>query len=133
MSILQDLLTLKQSTETVVESHDDDMDPQEARDLVDELNELHDEMVKKMSEVRSIVRRLPRHIRGQAESYWIPHIMIALGGDHEWMTAGHESTMQKSIEELQEYSHETGEDDDDVRHPDEQRADPMGHHHGRNY
>jgi hypothetical protein len=113
MSILKDLLALNQPAETITEG--EDLDPDMAGSMAEELQDLHEQMVKIMSKVRENVRSLPRHMRGQAEAYWIPHIMIALGGEHEWMTAGHESTMQKLIDELREEGQEHDGDDDD--HP----------------
>lgn len=110
MSILQDLLALNQTT--IVEDHDE-LDSDMAGSMAEELEDLHEQMVKIMSKVRENVRSLPRSMRGQAEAYWIPHIMIALGGEHEWMTAGHESTMQKLIDELREAGEETGHESDD--------------------
>jgi len=122
-------MAMRQEPTIVAEDHHD-ISPDEASRACEELEELHSTMVKAMSEVRSIVRGLPRSMRGQAEAYWIPHIMIALGGEHEWMTAGHESTMEKLISELKEYA----EDDEDSDDDDSQYgSDPMGAHHGRNY
>jgi hypothetical protein len=112
MSILKDLLALNQPAETITEG--EDLDPDMAGSMAEELEDLHEQMVKIMSKVRENVRSLPRHMRGQAEAYWIPHIMIALGGEHEWMTAGHEATMQKLIDELREEGQEhEGHDDGD--------------------
>lgn len=111
MSILQDLLSLsaQQTTqEPVVESHDE-VDPH----VVEELEEAYEELTKLMDQVRGLVRHLPRHYRGTAEAYWVPHIMIALGGDHQWMTAGHEVTMRKMLDELAE---EAGHSNDDEEH-----------------
>jgi len=110
MSILQDLLSLNKPA-TIVES--EELDADMAGSMAEELQDLHEKMVKLMQQVRENVRSLPRSMRGQAEAYWIPHIMIALGGEHEWMTAGHESTMQKLIDELREAGEETGHEDDD--------------------
>lgn len=110
MSILQDLLALK-TQERIVES--EDLDPDMAGSMAEELQDLHEQMVRLMQQVRENVRSLPRSMRGQAEAYWIPHIMIALGGEHEWMTAGHESTMQKLIDELREAGEEMSEESDD--------------------
>lgn len=112
MSILQDLLALK-TQERIVES--EDLDPDVAGSMAEELQDLHEQIVQLMQKVRENVRSLPRSMKGQAEAYWIPHIMIALGGEHEWMTAGHESTMQNLIDELREAGEEMSEDDDD--HP----------------
>jgi hypothetical protein len=135
MSILKDLLALKQPVEAIVEG--EDIDGEELEQLADHLEELHEKMVKTMSEVREIVRMLPRSYRGAAEAYWIPHIMIALGGEHEWMTAGHESTMEKMIKEMREeaeaqnaHDEHGGDDDEDYKN---HGNDPMGSHHGRNY
>ena len=121
MSILQDLLALNVPSEAPQISEAEDLDPDAAGSMAAELEDLHREMTEIMSKVRHVVRGLPRHMKGTAESYWIPHIMIALGGEHEWMTAGHESTMQKTIDELKEYSegsddHEAEVDDDDPEH-----------------
>lgn len=111
MTILQDLLAMN-AVEQIVEDHEE-LDPDMAGSMAEELEDLHEQMVKIMSRVRENVRSLPRSMRGQAEAYWIPHIMIALGGEHEWMTAGHESTMQKLIDELREEGQEQGRDDED--------------------
>ena len=118
MSIISDLMALRSTQpEAIVEDHE--LDHNDYVHFIDELEESHKVMIEQMEHVRSIVRQLPRSMRGQAEAYWIPHIMIALGGEHEWMTAGHESTMQKTIEELKEESKQfhdsepTGDDDGD--------------------
>ena len=121
MSILKDLLSLNQPAETITES--EELDPDMAGSMAEELQDLHEKMVKIMQQVRENVRSLPRSMRGQAEAYWIPHIMIALGGEHEWMTAGHESTMQKLIDELREAGEETGHEDDDRPHRDDDEGD----------
>lgn len=120
MSILQDLMALRQPVLALDEA--EDMSAQEANSDAEELEELHDTMTTAMSRVREIVRGLPRHMRGSAEAYFIPHIMIAIGGEHEWMTAGHEVTLQKLIDELKEYA---SEDDgkDDEGHGDEDPGD----------
>lgn len=113
MSILQDLLALNKPASTTIEESDDDFGQGAAQNAAEELEDLHNQITKLMSEARSVVRSLPRHMKGSAEAYWIPHIMIALGGEHEWMTAGHESTMQKTIDELKEYASEgDGQDDE---------------------
>ncbi len=125
MSIISDLMALREPALTVVA---EEQSGYEARKSAEELVDIREQIVQLMSEARSIVRGLPRSLKGSAEAYWIPHIMIALGGEHEWMTAGHESTMQKTIEELEEYA----SDDEGGEHPDEKHDDPMGRHHGRN-
>ncbi len=108
MSILKDLLELSKS-EQVVESHEE-VDAS----IVEELEEHFEQLSKIMEEVQQLVRHLPRSERALAESYWIPHIMIALGGEHRWMTAGHEATMKKTIDELKsQMSHDDNEDEDD--------------------
>lgn len=114
MSILQDLLALNVPvTQALAIDEAEELSAHEANQDAEELEDIHKEISQLMSNARSIVRRLPRHMRGSAESYWIPHIMIALGGEHEWMTAGHESTMQKTIDELKEYASEgDGRDDE---------------------
>lgn len=119
MSILQDLLSLsaQQATqEPVVESHDE-VDPH----VVEELEEAYEELTKLMDQVRGLVQHLPRHYRGTAEAYWVPHIMIALGGDHQWMTAGHDVTMRKMLDELAEEAGHSGDDEehDDVHDGDD--------------
>ena len=128
MSILADLLSLNvpvAQPSTVVESENYDED--ELNNTADLLEELHEKMVKTMSEVRDIVRMLPRNYRGQAEAYWIPHILISLGGEHEFMTAGHEATMEKMIKEMREEAEAYKAHDASLG------DDPMGDHHGRNY
>lgn len=115
MSILQDLMALRQPVLALDEA--EDMSAHEANDKAEELEELHDTMTTAMRRVREIVRGLPRHMRGSAEAYFIPHIMIALGGEHEWMTAGHEVTLQKLIDELKEYAE--GSDDGDEERKEE--------------
>ena len=143
MSLLADLLSLNSSASAfapIVESEDYDED--ELNNTADLLEELHEKMVKTMSDVRDIVRMLPRSYRGQAEAYWIPHILIALGGEHDFMTAGHESTMEKMIKEMREEADAykafdaasaDGSDDEDRDHDKKFGNDPMGAHHGRNY
>ena len=148
MSILSDLLALKATkAEQVVEAHDSDYDAEDLEHMVDLFSEYHEKMTKIMYEVKDAIRMLPKHYRGPAEAYWIPHIFIALGGEHEWMTAGHESTMQKTIDEMREEAeahraHDahlaSGGDSDEDRDADEEHFkkhgnDPMGTHHGRNY
>ena len=113
MSILQDLLALHQPAPASIAESDDDFGQGAAQNAAEELEDIHDQITKLMSEARSVVRGLPRHMRGSAEAYWVPHIMIALGGEHEWMTAGHESTLQKTIDELKEYAQDSDEDDGD--------------------
>lgn len=121
MSILQDLLALNVPvTQALAIDEAEELSGYEARQAAEELVDIHKEISELMSHARQIVRRLPRHVKGSAESYWIPHIMIALGGEHEWMTAGHESTMQKTIDDLEEYARDDeGEGaDHDRREPD---------------
>ena len=108
MSILQDLLAL-QSAPTIV-AEESSMSASEASDVAGELQELHDTMTEAMEQVRGLVRRLPREYRGQAEAYWIPHIMIALGGEHEWMSNRSDATMKKLIDELKSDSSEHDEE-----------------------
>jgi hypothetical protein len=130
MSILKDLLALREPAPEVV-TEAEDLDQDEAKGYAEELEGLHKKIVQCMEDVRHIVHQLPRHMRGTAEAYWVPHIMIALGGEHEWMTARHESTLQKTIDELKEYADDSTQSDDfkdDKEHGD----DPMGRHHGRN-
>ena len=121
MSILQDLLALNKPA-PLAEAVE--LTSNEANSAAEELADIHDQITKLMSEARSVVRSLPRHMRGSAEAYWVPHIMIALGGEHEWMTAGHESTMQKTIDELKEYASEDDGQDDEGR-----GDDSMSHRH----
>lgn len=117
MSILQDLLSLNQpSPEPIVEN--EELDADTAVSMGGELEDIHQQISKLMGEARHIVRQLPRYMRGSAESYWIPHIMIALGGEHEWTTARHESTMQKTIDELHEYGKGEGDEDEHSHHED---------------
>lgn len=111
MSVLQDLLSLKSRTAVTV-TEDEDLSPSEASAAAEDLEGIHEEITKLMQHAQEIVRRLPRSLRGSAEAYWIPHIMIALGGEHKWMTAGHESTMQKTIDELKEEGTENSDDHD---------------------
>lgn len=150
MSILADLLALKAKTSapalTVTEAKD--LSDEEIHGMVKELEHLHETMVKAIHEAKDLVRHLPSQMRGQAESYWIPHIMIALGGEHDYMASRSESTMMKTIEELKEEAgsdeghgdHDSDEDfggheGDEDRHlhaHSEHGSDPMGRHHGRN-
>lgn len=116
MSILQDLMALRATQAEPIVEAEDNLDPKEVASMARDLQEYHDTIVEKMDEVRHLVKQLPRSFRGSAEAYWIPHIMIALGGEHEWMTAGHESTMQKMIDEMNEYSDGGPGDDDEGDH-----------------
>jgi len=63
-----------------------------------------------MREIKVILERLPNRMEQTAKSYWFGHMSIALGGEHGYMTAGHESTMKSLIDELQELSEENMED-----------------------
>lgn len=102
---------LMTKNETLME--EEDIEASDAKNWAEDLESIHGEISKLMSEARGIVRHLPRQLRGSAEAYWIPHIMIALGGEHEWMTAGHESTMQRTIKELEDYAERDGSSGDD--------------------
>lgn len=115
MSILQDLLAMRETPVALAE--DKDLSAGEAKGYAEELEGLHQKMSECMNDVRHIVRQLPHSMRASAEAYFIPHIMIALGGEHEWMTAGHEVTLQKVIDELKEFDGD--EDDGGPKHDDE--------------
>lgn len=120
MSIIADLLAMNAKSTEVQLAESDDPDAEELENMAALLEEHHEKMVHLMSEVQEIVRMLPRHYRGQAEAYWIPHILIALGGEHGFMTANHESTMQKMIEEMNEEAEAyKAHDADGGAHPDE--------------
>jgi vacuolar-type H+-ATPase subunit H len=117
MSILADLLALKAKTPAQV-SEAKELSTEEIHSMVEELEHLHDKMVKAAHEAKDIVRHLPSQLRGQAESYWIPHILIALGGDHDYMANRSDSTMLKTIEQLKDEA-EASADHDVHGHEDE--------------
>jgi ABC-type proline/glycine betaine transport system substrate-binding protein len=138
MSILADLLAL-QAKAPVQVTEAEDLTDEEIHGMVEELEHLHETMVKAAHEAKDIVRHLPSHLRGSAESYWIPHILIALGGDHDYMANRGDSTMLKTITDLKEEAgpdedhdedhggHE-GSEGDDGRHRGSDRPYP---HHGQ--
>jgi hypothetical protein len=104
MSLLSSLLDLRaskqDSQDPVLEAVD--MSPDDYEHLVDLLTEYHDKMVRLMGEVQGSLDLIPRHYKQQAMAYWVPNILIALGGEHGYMASKSESSMAKMIEELKE-------------------------------
>jgi hypothetical protein len=51
-------------------------------------------------------------VYNRARSYWYPHILIALGGDHGYL-GGSMCSMEDTARELEESCEEEGEEDDE--------------------
>lgn len=67
---------------------------------VDRLEEIREEIMELMDEAKKIVAGSKnRGAVGRADAYWIPHIEIALGGEHGYMDRSM-CSMQDTIEEL---------------------------------
>ena len=110
MTLLQDLLALKKPVQ-VAESYDSS--PDELQDLASELEAVAEDLLSSINILKKLVRRLPPEHRGTAETYWLPQLEIAVGGDHNWMVASHQSTLAKTIEALREEAEEMEGDDQD--------------------
>jgi hypothetical protein len=74
------------------------------------LNEIKDEIKSLVNEARDIIRGT--HIESLANSYWIPHILMELDEDHEWL-GGSMCTMQETIDALADDIDEEEEDEDE--------------------
>lgn len=119
MSILQDLLALRaESKPEHIEEGYNQLSPDEAAEAAEKLEEIHEVMIDKMREIKVILERLPNRMEQSAKAYWFGHMSIALGGQHGYMTAGHEDTMAKLIEELKELGQDEDEDHAEQRHAD---------------
>lgn len=64
------------------------------------LQEIRDEIMNLTYEAKDLLKGTSE--QGTAEAYYIGHIMTALGGQHDYMVASFESTLQKSIDILKE-------------------------------
>lgn len=73
--------------------------------VADELQDRLEQLEELMQEVKDLVRACPMDIRRHAESYWLPHIITALGSvDHDYMGGTSKyDTMKATIEKLREY------------------------------
>ena len=100
MSLLSDLLALNAKPVAVTEAEHASND--ELEQMVDLLTEYHEKLTHLMGEVKDIVQHLPHEFRGSAEAYWLPHILIALGGEHDYMTTRTEATMARTIEAMKD-------------------------------
>lgn len=100
MSLLSDLLALNAKPVAVTEAEHASND--ELEQMVDLLTEYHEKLTHLMGEVKDIVHQLPHEYRGSAEAYWVPQVLIALGGDHDYMVSGSESTMASTIKAMKD-------------------------------
>lgn len=64
----------------------------------EQLEELRDEMLEKLSEMEDIFRD-NSHIRSRAESYWVAHIKMALSNDSGYL-GGSMCSCEDTINEL---------------------------------
>lgn len=100
MSLLSDLLALNAKPIAVTEAEHASND--ELEHMVELLSEYHEKLVHLMGEVKDIVHMLPRQYSAEAKAYWLPHILIALGGDHDYMVSRSESTMASTIKAMKD-------------------------------
>ena len=71
--------------------------------IADELMDAWERMTEIMDEVRHLVRACPPDIRKHAESYWVAHIVTALGGEHDYLGGTSKyDTMEATIQKLRE-------------------------------
>jgi hypothetical protein len=68
-------------------------------EVADRLEEIKDEMLELLHEARRLVRTTAE--RSRAESYWLPHIEMALHDDHEYL-GGSMCTMTDTIAGLRD-------------------------------
>lgn len=72
------------------------------------LGEIKDQIKELMDEAESLVRRHGTSIvKERAKSYWVPHILMALDNDHEYL-GGDAFTMESAANAL-----DNGEDDEE--------------------
>ena len=91
----KDLAEEQVSEETVSEGFNDpDTIADELEDRLEQIQEL-------MSDVKRLVRACPPDIRNHAESYWLAHIVTALGSEHDYMGGTSKyDTMAATIDKL---------------------------------
>lgn len=71
-------------------------------EIADELKELKLEILDKLMEARSLIAEAGLHgTLEQADSYWIPHVTMALTSDHGYL-GGSMFTMENAIEAVDE-------------------------------
>jgi len=103
---------LSAKNESLTEGYNQ-LSPDEAAEAAEHLQESFDVLHEELNKVKLVLERLPNRMEQTAKSYWFGHMSIALGGQHGYMTAGHEATLKSLIDELQELGHESDEPDYD--------------------
>lgn len=71
--------------------------------IAEDLQEMHEQMVEIMDNVKRLLRNAPGDIQQHANHYWVAHIITALGSDHEYMGGTSKyDTMAATIDKLRE-------------------------------
>lgn len=87
--------------ETVTESIND------PDTIADELMDAWEQMSEIMDNVRNLIRACPPDIRKHAESYWVSHIVTAMGGEHDYLGGTSKyDTMEATIHKLRDLAGE---------------------------
>lgn len=72
-------------------------------DIAEDLQEMHEQMVEIMDNVKRLLRNAPGDIQQHARHYWVAHIITALGSDHDYMGGTSKyDTMAATIDKLRE-------------------------------
>ena len=75
--------------------------------IAEELMDSWEQMTEIMNNVRKLVRACPPDIRKHAESYWVAHIVTALGGEHDYLGGTSKyDTMEATIHKLHDLGDE---------------------------
>lgn len=72
-------------------------------EIAEDLQEMHEQMVEIMDNVKRLLRNAPGDIQQHARHYWVAHIITALGSDHDYMGGTSKyDTMAATIDKLRE-------------------------------
>jgi len=80
-------------------------------EAADRIREIADEIRELLAEAMDIAGG-DDMVYARARSYWYPHILIALGGDHGYL-GGSMCSMEDTANELEEEDEEDEEEEDD--------------------
>ena len=78
---------------------------------INRLEEIKEELLELIEEAQRIVSGGDEMTYQRAKSYWIPHVIMALTKEHEWL-GGSMETMEDTIEELKEQLQEREEEEE---------------------